>query len=123
MLAFSKRDHPGWKSRKGRESFPEKFVSTWLIDNGILGWEREKAVKRTDCRKCYFLDFFWKDLNLNLEIDGRQHTDRIEKDKERDKFLLSVGIEVVRVHWIGLHKYKEQVKLLEDFRDEWFNKN
>jgi very-short-patch-repair endonuclease len=38
-------------------------------------------------------------FKLDLEIDGRQHTYRVEHDKERDAFLRENGFLVYRIPW------------------------
>ena len=47
----------------------------------------------------YIVDFYIADINLVIEIDGRQHgePENVEKDKERDAFLTSLGIKVYRI--------------------------
>ena len=47
----------------------------------------------------YIVDFYIADINLVIEIDGRQHgePENKEKDKERDEFLSSLGIKVHRI--------------------------
>lgn len=47
----------------------------------------------------YFLDFFFPEMRLNLEIDGRQHDERQESDTVRDRALAAAGITVVRYRW------------------------
>ncbi|MCW2921946.1 MAG: hypothetical protein JWL76_1820 [Thermoleophilia bacterium] len=43
-------------------------------------------------------DFYWPELKLNIELDGREHRlpARSRKDEARDRKLARVGIEVVR---------------------------
>ena len=47
----------------------------------------------------FIVDFYIADINLVIEIDGRQHgePENKEKDKERDEFLSSLGIKVRRI--------------------------
>lgn len=37
--------------------------------------------------KTYFLDFYFPDLNIVIELDGSQHKNTVEKDKQRDNFV------------------------------------
>lgn len=44
----------------------------------------------------YILDFFCPEIRLAIELDGEQHKDQKEYDKERDLFLKDKDINVVR---------------------------
>jgi len=59
---------------------------------------------------CYYLDFFFPEINLNIEIDGKQHEKNKEKDAERDEVLKRVkGIDVVRIKWKDYKDLKENI--------------
>lgn len=82
----------GWQSRSG-SSYPEQFFEKALTDRNI-SFEREVRVGR------WFVDFMLPNKNA-LEIDGRQHEDRIEKDAKKDLFLIENGYKVTRIKWKG----------------------
>jgi very-short-patch-repair endonuclease len=44
----------------------------------------------------YIVDFYCKEKNLIIEIDGSQHLDAKEYDKERDDYIETLGIKVLR---------------------------
>ena len=46
----------------------------------------------------YIVDFYSPKAKLVIELDGGQHfnNDNIEKDKERDRYLTSLGLKVLR---------------------------
>ena len=44
----------------------------------------------------YIVDFFCRELRLVIEIDGSSHDMRLEEDAERQKYLESIGLRVVR---------------------------
>lgn len=44
----------------------------------------------------YILDFFCPQIRLNVELDGGQHRDRREYDKEREDFLKDKDIATIR---------------------------
>src|SRR3989338_7207644 len=44
----------------------------------------------------YILDFYCTNKKLAIELDGNQHKDAIEYDKERENFLNDKGITVIR---------------------------
>lgn len=95
--------HVGWNSRKIR-SYAEKFFEKVLTNNNIK-FLQEYKIKKIDLGfkdvSCYFLDFYFPNIKLNLEIDGKQHNypDRKIKDKIRDKALIKYGINVYRIKW------------------------
>ena len=46
----------------------------------------------------YYLDFYIKILMVAIEVDGNIHQAQEQHDEERDKWLQSKGITVIRVH-------------------------
>jgi very-short-patch-repair endonuclease len=53
----------------------------------------------------YELDFYWPDARLAIEVDGRAfHATRraFQQDRERDRRLAALGIQVARVTWRDL---------------------
>lgn len=98
--------HSGWKSRN-KPSYPELFFMKVLGNNNI-NYEFEKP-----CGK-YFIDFAIEDKMIALEIDGKQHLlpERIEKDKEKDKYLNENGWVVYRIPWKSINRKsgKEYIK-------------
>jgi very-short-patch-repair endonuclease len=53
----------------------------------------------------YELDFYWPDARLAIEVDGRAfHSTRraFQQDRERDRRLAALGIQVARVTWRDL---------------------
>jgi very-short-patch-repair endonuclease len=57
----------------------------------------------------YILDFYCSDLLLVIEVDGSSHNDKIEYDKQRDDFLRSCGLEIVRIGNSDVEKNLEGV--------------
>lgn len=45
----------------------------------------------------YFLDFYCAEAKICVELDGEQHEDRKEKDKQRDATLEEIGIKTIRI--------------------------
>ncbi len=45
----------------------------------------------------YIVDFLCTDKNLIIELDGSQHFEQIEYDKQRDEFLKNKGYMVIRI--------------------------
>ena len=89
--------HNSWTSRK-LQSYPERFFENVLKNFNICDYEREFFIKH-DNHSNYFLDFYFPNKKIDLEIDGSQHKNTIEKDIERDSFLNSNDIKVFRIEW------------------------
>jgi very-short-patch-repair endonuclease len=88
---------PRWQTISGN-SYPEKYFEKYLINEG-LSFKTQYHI--FNGKRNYFLDFYFTDKKVNLEIDGLQHNwpERIESDKRRDKYLNSQNIKVIRIQW------------------------
>lgn len=62
----------------------------------------------------YILDFFCPQMRLAIELDGEQHKDSKEYDKERDVLLRKADIQTIRF-WNG-EVMSEMEKVLEKIR-------
>lgn len=103
--AYQKRKAEGraqtWNSRKVR-SYPELFFEGVLFNNDLLdSCIIEHPIPKLD--SCYFLDFYFPEKNLDLEIDGQQHKFRQDEDAARDAFLNDKGIMVYRIPWKNIN--------------------
>ena len=45
----------------------------------------------------YIVDFYIKQLALVIEIDGSSHDTKIEYDKQRENYLMSLGLNIYRI--------------------------
>lgn len=45
----------------------------------------------------FIVDFYIKQLGLVIEIDGSSHDDKVEYDKAREEFLITLGLKVYRI--------------------------
>ena len=85
---ISEGKHKGWMGRN-QISYPEQF---WMkiLDNNIE-YIHEYDVCQSDLGinsdYKYFLDFYLPEINMDLEIDGKQHKYRQEQDNKRDEYL------------------------------------
>jgi very-short-patch-repair endonuclease len=70
----------------------------------------------------YELDFYWADARLAVEVDGRAvHATRraFQADRERDRKLAALGIQVARVTWRDITVHRGRlVAELEEIRRE-----
>ena len=56
-----------------------------------LDFDRQKIIGD------YIVDFYCSSLNLVIEIDGMSHIDKRDDDLLRDKFLIDLGLYVLRL--------------------------
>jgi very-short-patch-repair endonuclease len=115
--------HKGWNSRN-IISYPEKFFIKVLGLNKIKFKHNFPVLKKSlglDSAYNYFLDFYIEDKRIDLEIDGKQHLDRIEHDDERDGALIRNGYYVYRIKWKNINtesgkKYiKNEIRMFLEF--------
>ena len=84
------------KARHLRKNMTDSERKLWLQLRGkqLLGvkFYRQKPIGN------YIVDFFAPKAKLVIEVDGSQHTEsrQAEKDKGRDDFLSSAGLRVLR---------------------------
>ena len=73
----------------------------------------------------YFLDFYFEDKQIDLEIDGKQHEyeDRKTSDIQRDKLLINFGIKVYRIKWKNINNEKGKNYIKEEINKflEFYN--
>ena len=115
--------HPGWQKRSG-ESYAEKIWRIELEKRGVSNFTQEYSVQRDDSALCYFIDFYFPESRIALEIDGRQHRFRKKHDSIRDEFLTSKGIRVIRFPWGGAGTkvcYAAVIKQVEDFLEQLYH--
>ena len=105
-------EHKGWQSRN-ITSYPEKYWKDVLDNNGI------EYVREDFTTKKYFLDFLIEKngKKIDLEIDGKQHQERKEHDKERDKYLTNLGYTVYRINWNRVNYDKGQQQMQTKIND------
>lgn len=117
--------HKGWQSRN-IESYPERFFKEVLKNNDIE-FEFNKPINKRDlgidCDCNYFLDFYIKEANIDLEIDGSQHKYRKEHDLERDSHLSKV-FNIYRIEWKCINSKNGKEYIEEEIKKfiEYYNK-
>ena len=81
-------------AREMRKRMPDAEVLLWklLRNRSIAGakFRRQHPVGR------YILDFYCDEKKLAIELDGSQHVNQSEYDQQRDVFLNTLGIRVLR---------------------------
>lgn len=102
--------HPNRKlaNNHSKMSYPEKIVYDWLTEKN-LSFEHNKLIKTKTITR--YADFYLKDYNLIIEVDGEfWHNRKIEKDKKKDFEAEEAGYTTLRI------KAKERIiDRLNDF--------
>ncbi len=82
------------RSLRKRSTWVEKLVWCWLRDRRFTGYK----IRRQHPVGPYHLDFFCEEARLAIELDGSRHGFPAEQkhDQERDAFLSSRGIKILR---------------------------
>jgi very-short-patch-repair endonuclease/arsenate reductase-like glutaredoxin family protein len=115
--------HTGWQSRN-IISYPEQFFINVLINNNINYEFNYPINKRKDLLVDepynYFLDFYFPEKKMVLEIDGKQHKYRVEHDKVRDERLSNVGIKVFRIKWKSINNDSGRIYIKNEI-DKFLN--
>lgn len=60
----------------------------------------------------YFADFYFPDLNVVIEIDGKSHENSKDYDNRRDKLFFNRGLNVIRIKYLDEVKANETVSKL-----------
>lgn len=116
----------GWWARQ-KLSFPEQVYRRFLEENGFKNKFINNHPVKGD-RRYYYLDFYFPEFNLDLEIDGQQHKrpERKEHDVKRDSFLVDKKYKVFRLEWreittqSGKQFLKEQQNKLLEFLKSFY---
>ena len=70
--------------------------------------------RRQELINDYIVDFYCHDARLVIELDGSQHCDddlTVAYDERRTKYIISLGLEVLRIPNIDINKSFENVCL------------
>jgi len=82
------------RALRKKETWAEKLMWRWLRDRRFTGYK----FRRQHPEGIYYLDFFCEEASLAIELDGfgHGHPEQQRHDAEREKFLTSQGIKVLR---------------------------
>jgi very-short-patch-repair endonuclease len=78
---------------RNNHSLPERIVWYNLLRKRLTGY----TFTRQFIVGNYILDFYCHELKLNIELDGKTHDFSYEKDIERDSYLKSKGVRILRI--------------------------
>jgi len=83
------------KAKELRKSMTSQEIKLWdgFLKNYPIRILRQKVINY------YILDFYCRQANLAIDIDGNQHytKDGLEYDKERDYLIEAYGIKTIRI--------------------------
>lgn len=100
--------------RRDKKSYLEESFETWLLDNNIsLKYEPEYTIRNHITQKWYFVDFYFPEINLIVELDGKQHekSKHKEADKLRDEYIIThLNLNVFRISY---DEYRTGSKIFE----------
>ena len=74
-----------WEELRNRKFFNNKFYRQHPIITDISGKET-----------FYIIDFYCNEKRLGIELDGKIHKFKINKDKDRTNILNKLGIKIIR---------------------------
>ena len=82
------------RALRKKETWAEKLIWCWLRDRRFASYK----FRRQHPEGIYYLDFFCEEASLAIELDGsgHGHPDQQRRDAEREKFLISQGIKMLR---------------------------
>ena len=96
------------RALRKRQTWAEKLVWSWLRDRRFSTYKfrRNHPVGR------YSLDFYCREANLSIELDGREHgfPEQQAHDAARTEFLVSMGIKELRFWNSHLRKEQQSIR-------------
>ncbi len=102
---FNKSNHLIARRMLRKNPTPEEYKLWNFLRNKNLGvkFRRQHGIGP------YIADFYCKEKNLIIELDGAQHGNEKEYDKERDDHIKTLGIKVLRFWNSEINKNIEDV--------------
>jgi len=96
------------RNLRARESWGERLMWSWLRSRRFESYKFRRQFPLGP----HMLDFFCHEAKLDIEVDGSQHgfPEQRAADLERDSFLETQGIKVLRFWNSRLRREKEVVR-------------
>ena len=91
-----------------KETWAEKLLWRWLRDRRLSSYKFRRQHPVGD----YILDFFCEEARVAIELDGSQHgyPDQLRADAERDEYLATLNIKVLRFWNARLRRQPQVVR-------------
>ncbi len=96
------------REMRKKETWAEKLMWRWLRGRRFSDYK----FRRQHPKGAYYLDFFCDEASLAIELDGfgHGHPDQQRHDAEREVFLTSQGIKVLRFWNSGLRRNASSIR-------------
>ena len=96
------------RSLRKKQTWAEKLVWSWLRDRRFSSYK----FRRNHPFGKYSLDFYCREANLSIELDGRAHgfPEQRVHDVARTEFLVSMGIKELRFWNSHLRKDQQSIR-------------
>lgn len=104
--SFKKRIEAGYNPQKHRGRHKKSYLETsfedWLIKNNFSSYITEYQIKRYkntgEYKNSYFIDFYFPEKQVGIELDGTQHKETKDYDLERDIYISEThNIQIYRI--------------------------
>ncbi|MDN5211835.1 DUF559 domain-containing protein [Fulvivirgaceae bacterium BMA12] len=116
IIPYSPHLKPLAKKLRQNMTLSEVLLWTEIKGKKILGYDfdRQRPIDN------YIVDFYCKDLQLAIEIDGdsHDHDEAVKKDQIRQKKLESLGVSFLRFNDLDV---KEDIGYVLDTILDWIN--
>jgi very-short-patch-repair endonuclease len=101
------------RARELRKSGNLCEVLIWrqFRNKGFKGYDldRQKIIGN------YIVDFFCIDCGVVIEIDGSSHDIKVEYDKERDEYFMSLGLKIIHIRAVDvLNRMSDVMAMLQN---------
>jgi very-short-patch-repair endonuclease len=96
-------------------TFTEIMLWNYLKGKQVRGFDfdRQRPIDN------YIVDFYCKDLQLAIEVDGESHYGNEERDKRKDKQLNQLGVTVLRFDDSDIvYQLDKVIEKIENWIDE-----
>ena len=96
-------------------TFTEILLWSYLKGKQMRGYDfdRQRPIDN------FIVDFYCKDLQLAIEVDGESHYGNPDRDEKRDKRLSELGVTVLRFDDLDVrHKLDKVLESIEKWIDE-----
>ena len=92
MYAYSKYLKGLSRANRRAGNMPEALLWRELKQNNLgVSFTRQRPIGN------YIADFYCREKKMVIEIDGSSHDNKYKYDKERDEYMKSLGIYVLRI--------------------------
>ena len=100
---------------RNNSTFTEIMIWNYLKGKQIRGYDFDRQRPIVN----YIVDFYCKDLQLAIEIDGESHYGNPERDKKKDKRLNELGLTVLRFDDMEVvHQLDKVIEKIEKWIDD-----